>query len=151
MKTYLFTYSQMCPVWQAQAILNTTGAVTTWVQPFPQAAIIVSTLNAHDLAAVFRSRLGETWFLITELNSAAVNGICRATSGSSYKTHQMHRFHFSRLLPLSQLGQDNQAPIRNPLGAKANDRAIRPRHRQEQRQRHCRRRLQSAKSAEEQE
>ena len=74
MKTYLFTYSQMCPVWQAQAILNTTGAVTTWVQPFPQAAIIVSTLNAHDLAAVFRSRLGETWFLITELNSAAVNG-----------------------------------------------------------------------------
>ena len=74
MKPYLFTYSQMCPVSYAQAVLNETNAVATWVQPFPNAAIITSSLDARDLGAVLRARLGSTWFLITELNSGTVDG-----------------------------------------------------------------------------
>lgn len=74
MKSYLFTYSQLCPSWHAQAILNETNAVTTWVQPFPSAAILLSDLDAYDLSAVLRARLGDTWFLVTELNRATVNG-----------------------------------------------------------------------------
>ena len=74
MKSYLITYSQMCPDWHAQAILNETNAVATWVQPFPYAAILLSSLNAYDLGAVLRARLGETWFLVTELNRGTVDG-----------------------------------------------------------------------------
>ena len=74
MKPYLFTYSQMCPGWHAQAILNETNAVKNWVQPFPNAVIVLSGLDAYDLAAVLRVRLGETWFLVTELSSATVDG-----------------------------------------------------------------------------
>ncbi len=74
MKPYLFTYSQMCPDWHAQAILNETNAVTTWIQPFPYAAIVVSSLDARDLGAVLRERLGETWFLVTELDGRTVDG-----------------------------------------------------------------------------
>ena len=74
MKPYLFTYSQMCPFWHAQAILNETNAVATWVQPFPNAAIVISSLDSRDLGAVLRARLGATWFLITELNSGTVDG-----------------------------------------------------------------------------
>ena len=74
MKAYLFTYSNLCPPWQAQAILNETNAVVTWMQPFPNAAVLASNLEARDLAAVFRGRLGEAWFLITELNGGSVDG-----------------------------------------------------------------------------
>lgn len=74
MKAFLFTYSNLCTPWQAQAILNETEAVTTWAQPFPNAALLVSNLDARDLAAVLRGRLGETWFLITELNGGTVDG-----------------------------------------------------------------------------
>lgn len=74
MKAYLFTYSNLCPPLQAQAILNNTAAVTTWAQPFPNAALLVSNLNAKDLAAVLRGWLGETWFLVTELNVGSVDG-----------------------------------------------------------------------------
>ena len=74
MKAYLFTYSHLCPPWQAQAILNDTNAVATWVQPLPNAAVLVSSLEARDLAAVFRGRLGETWFLVTELDPGTVDG-----------------------------------------------------------------------------
>lgn len=74
MKSYLFTYSQLCPEWHARAILNETNAVTTWVQPFPNSAIVISNLNASDLGAVLRARLGATWFMISELNSGSVDG-----------------------------------------------------------------------------
>lgn len=74
MKAYLFTYSNLCPPWQAQTILNNTEAVTTWAQPFPNAAVLASNLSAGDLAAVLRRHLGETWFLITELNGGTVDG-----------------------------------------------------------------------------
>lgn len=74
MKSYMFAYSQLCPDWQAQAILDATQAVTNWIQPFPNAAIIQSSLDARDLAAVLRSRLGQTWFLVSELHSASVDG-----------------------------------------------------------------------------
>lgn len=65
----------MCADWYAQAILNETNAVTTWVQPFPNAAIIISSLDAKDLGAVFRGRLGATWFLITEIHGATIDGL----------------------------------------------------------------------------
>ncbi|MYE13509.1 MAG: hypothetical protein F4X99_18020 [Gammaproteobacteria bacterium] len=74
MKPYLFTYSPLCPPLLAQAILNDTNAVVTWVQPFPHAAIVLSSLAARDLAAVFRGRLGETWFVVTEVNRATIDG-----------------------------------------------------------------------------
>lgn len=78
MKPYLFTYSQLCPEWHARNILNESNAVTTWLQPFPNSAIVISNLAARDLAAVFRARLGETWFLITELDSRTVDGLLPA-------------------------------------------------------------------------
>ena len=78
MKPYLFTYSLLCPTWHAQGILNETSAIETWVQPFPNAAIVVSNLDARDLAAVLRNRLGETWFLITELHTGSVDGLLPA-------------------------------------------------------------------------
>lgn len=74
MKSYLFTYSPLCADRHAQAILNETNAVTTWVQPFPNAAIIISGLDAKDLGAVLRSRLGAIWFLITEIHGATIDG-----------------------------------------------------------------------------
>ena len=70
----MFAYSQLCPDWQAQAILDATQAVTNWIQPFPHAAIIQSSLDVRDLAAVLRRRLGQTWFLVSELHSASVDG-----------------------------------------------------------------------------
>ena len=75
MKSYLFTYSPMCADWHAQAILNETNAVTTWVQPFPNAAIVISSLEAKDLGAVLRSRLGATWFVVTEIHGATIDGL----------------------------------------------------------------------------
>ena len=75
MKSYLFTYSPLCADWHAQAILNETNAVTTWVQPFPNAAIIISDLDARDLGAVLRARLGATWFLIAEIHGATIDGL----------------------------------------------------------------------------
>lgn len=75
MKPYLFTYSQQCPAWYAQGILNQTNAITTWVQPFPNAAIVISNLEARDLGAIFRERLGETWFVISELSPLRVDGL----------------------------------------------------------------------------
>ncbi|MDE0040311.1 MAG: hypothetical protein OXU77_22520 [Gammaproteobacteria bacterium] len=75
MKSYLFTYSPMCADWHAQAILNETNAVTTWVQPFPNAAIVISSLDAKDLGAVLRSRLGATWFVVTEIHGATIDGL----------------------------------------------------------------------------
>lgn len=74
MKANLFAYSGLCPPWQAQAILNETEAVTTWAQSFPSAAFVASNLDVGELAAVLRERLGETWFLITELNGVTVDG-----------------------------------------------------------------------------
>ncbi len=78
MKAYLFSYSNHCLPWQAQAVLNDTNAVVTWAQPLPNAAVLVSNLDVQDLAATFRRRLGETWFLITELNAETVDGFLPA-------------------------------------------------------------------------
>lgn len=61
MKPYLFTYSGLCPAWNAQAMLDRTPAVRNWVQPFPHAAILVSEFDdARELAAVLRVHLGNT-------------------------------------------------------------------------------------------
>lgn len=61
MKAYLFAYSQACIPAQVQHLLNDTKAVATWVSPFPYAAILVSGLNVHDIAAVLRDRLPGVW------------------------------------------------------------------------------------------
>ncbi len=74
MKAYLLTYSQACAPTHVQDLLNDTQAVETWVAPFPYAAILVSKRNVHDLAAVLRDRLPGVWFMVTELNSHAVQG-----------------------------------------------------------------------------
>ena len=88
MKTYLFSYSNLCPPWQAHAVLNDTNAVVTWAQPLPNAAVLVSNLDVQDLAAVFRRRLGETWFLITELNAGTVDGFLPANLWSFINSAQ---------------------------------------------------------------
>lgn len=74
MKSYLLTYSQACTPTQVQYLLNDTQAIETWVTPFPYAAIILSKLNVHDLAAVIRNRLPGVWFMMNELNSDTVQG-----------------------------------------------------------------------------
>lgn len=74
MKPYLFAYSQLCPDMIAQQILNDSNAVSYWVQPFPNAAIVTSSLNVKDLSAVLRNRLGATWFMVSELSPASVDG-----------------------------------------------------------------------------
>ena len=74
MKAFQFTYSQMCPEWLAQNILNRTAAVKDWVQPFPNSAIVVSDLQCQELAAVLRSHLGDTWFLVTEVTGRSTDG-----------------------------------------------------------------------------
>ena len=74
MKPYIFAFSQLLPQWQAQAILNDTKAVATWVQPFPNAAFILSELDVRDLAAVFRQQLGQTWFVVSQLDGHTSDG-----------------------------------------------------------------------------
>ena len=74
MKGYLLAYSQACAPQQVQHLLNDTQAVVTWVAPFPYAAILVSSLNVNDLAAVLRNRLPSVWFMVTELRGDAVQG-----------------------------------------------------------------------------
>ena len=74
MKAYLLTYSQACTPTQAQYLLNDTQAIETWVMPFPYAAILLSKLSVHDLAAVIRSRIPGVWFMMTELKSDTVQG-----------------------------------------------------------------------------
>ena len=74
MKSYLLTYSQAYTPTQVQYLLNDTHAVETWVTPFPYAAILLSRLDVHDLAAVIRSRLPGVWFMMTELKSDSVQG-----------------------------------------------------------------------------
>lgn len=74
MKSYLLTYSQAITPAQVQHMLNETGAVETWVAPFPYAAILVSKLNVHDIAAILHNRLPGVWFMVTELDAAAVQG-----------------------------------------------------------------------------
>ena len=73
-KPYLLTYTQAVTPAYVQHVLNDTEAVATWVAPFPYAAILVSTLNTQDLAAVLRDRLPGIWFMVAELKSDTVQG-----------------------------------------------------------------------------
>ena len=74
MRPYLFTYSQLCPDVHAQRILDESNAILYWVQPFPNAAIITSSLDVNDLSAILHNRLGEAWFVVSELSKASVDG-----------------------------------------------------------------------------
>lgn len=74
MRAHLLAYSQACTPPQMQRLLNHTQAVETWVTPFPYAAILVSSLDVNDLAAVLRGRLPGVWFMVTELRGDAVQG-----------------------------------------------------------------------------
>ena len=42
--------------------------------PFPYAAILVSKLDVHDVAAILRNRLPGVWFMVAELDAAAAQG-----------------------------------------------------------------------------
>ncbi len=75
MKPYLFTYSQLCSDAFAQRILDETKDVSFWVQPFPHAAIITSDLGVGDLSAILHDRLGDAWFIVSELHPKTVNGL----------------------------------------------------------------------------
>lgn len=74
MKSFLFTYSQACTQFQAQTVLNDTQGVETWIAPFPNAAILVSRLNAQDLSAIIRDRIPGVWFILSEIDDHQVNG-----------------------------------------------------------------------------
>lgn len=74
MKPYFFAYSNLCSDASAETILDETGAVATWVRPFPHAAILLSDLALRDLSVVLHSRLGETWFLLSELSQDIADG-----------------------------------------------------------------------------
>ena len=74
MKPSLFTFSGLCDDQTAQAVLDATTAVATWVQPFPHAAIVLSDLPLAELSAVLHRQFGETWFLLTELGQGVTDG-----------------------------------------------------------------------------
>ena len=75
MKSYLFTYSPVCPQARVHAVLNTTDAIRDWIAPFPYAAILNSDLTTQELSAIFRNRLkDDVWFLVTQLDSQLVDG-----------------------------------------------------------------------------
>ena len=74
MNAYLFAHGQACMPAQMHRLLNDTEAVATWVSPFPYAAILISRLDVHDIAADLRHRLPGVWFMVTELNADAVQG-----------------------------------------------------------------------------
>ncbi len=74
MKAYLLAYSQACTPQHVQHQLNDMRAVSTWITPFPFAAIVVSDHSVNDLAAVLRERLPGVWFMVTELRGSSVQG-----------------------------------------------------------------------------
>ena len=74
MKPFFFAYSDLCSDASAQAILDEITAVDTWVRPFPHTAILLSDLTLRDLSAVLHSRLGDTWFLLSELSQEIADG-----------------------------------------------------------------------------
>ncbi len=74
MTPYVFAYSSLCADHVADAILNDTEAVTTWVRPFPHAAVVLSNLALSDLSAVLHKRLGETWFLLSPIPPGQADG-----------------------------------------------------------------------------
>ena len=53
MKSYLFTYSPVCPQARVHAVLNTTDAIRDWIAPFPYAAILNSNLTTQNSARFF--------------------------------------------------------------------------------------------------
>jgi len=73
-KAYLFTYSSIVTSEEANAILNRTAAIETWLSPFPYAAIIISRLSVNELAAVLRTHFHEAWFMVAEVNKDNSNG-----------------------------------------------------------------------------
>ena len=74
MKSYLFTYSQLCTQEWAHTVLNDTEGVQTWVAPFPYSAILVSKLNTQALSAILRERLPNVWFVVAEMNGQSADG-----------------------------------------------------------------------------
>ena len=74
MKACLLTYSQMGIPTHVHRILSDTKAIETWVAPFMYAAVLISKLDVHDLAAMLRPRIPDVWFVVTELNAGAVQG-----------------------------------------------------------------------------
>ncbi len=74
MKSYLLTYSPVCPQARVHAVLNTTNAIQNWIAPFPYAAILVSDLTTQELGAILRNHLAGVWFMVTQLDKKLVDG-----------------------------------------------------------------------------
>lgn len=74
MKAFLLSFSRLALPEHVQVILTKSQAVSTWLAPFPYSAIILSKLNAIELSAIFRTYLGEAWFIVTELSQESCDG-----------------------------------------------------------------------------
>lgn len=75
MNSYLFTYSNLAAPETVHGILSSTQAVSTWISPFPYAAIVLSNLTARELTAILSMHLPQVWFVVAELTSESCNGI----------------------------------------------------------------------------
>lgn len=75
MKAYLFTYSNLVSPETARATLDSTSAVSTWVSPFPYAAIVLSNLTVSELTAVLSVHFPDVWFVVVELTKDNCNGL----------------------------------------------------------------------------
>jgi hypothetical protein len=74
MKAFLLSHSSLATPEYIRSVLNTSHAVTTWISPFPYSAIVLSNLTVDELSAIFRTHLGETWFILAELSAYTCNG-----------------------------------------------------------------------------
>jgi hypothetical protein len=75
MNAFLFCHSAIMKPDEVRSILNKTKAVATWISPFPYSTIVVSELTVVELAAIFRTHLGETWFVVAELEKSSCDGL----------------------------------------------------------------------------
>lgn len=74
MRAFLLTYSNVLPPDFVHQVLNNTGAIQTWLSPFPYSAIVLSDLTVGELSAVLRTHFSGAWFLTVEINQENSNG-----------------------------------------------------------------------------
>jgi hypothetical protein len=75
MKAFLFCHSALMKPDEVRSILDKTAAVVTWISPFPYSAIVLSELTVAELTAIFRTHLGQTWFIVAALENSSVDGL----------------------------------------------------------------------------
>lgn len=74
MKAFLFAHSSAKAPEAVYEVLNGTRAVSTWVSPFPYAAILLSNLSVFELSAVLQIHFLNTWFVVIEATPENCNG-----------------------------------------------------------------------------